>query len=211
MDKMTIGSFRRGAGDKDRAIPRRPMGFSLVELLTVMGIICLLAIFTVPAISSILRGSNLNRAGQMIEDQFSSARQIAVSKNRDIEVRFYYMTNGMFSGWRGLQLWLIEQTPAGPATNMFGRVKVIPDGILMSTNLSPLITASPLNSSVTLPSLGPTPYRGFRFRASGSLENSVGDQNYVTLVNALDLGSPPKNYYTIQINPLTGKASVYRP
>jgi uncharacterized protein (TIGR02596 family) len=179
----------------------------------VIAILGIMATLTAPAVSSILRGSNLNRGGQMIGDQFVIARQEAVSKNRDIEVRFYNLTNGMFPGWRGIQLWRIEQTPTGPVTNSFSRVTVIPDGIVMASNSpSGLISDSPLSNSVTLPGYGANiQYRGFRFRANGSLEMGVGANNYVTLYNASDAGKTTTNYYTIQINTLTGKASVFRP
>jgi hypothetical protein len=31
------------------------------------------------------------------------------------------------------------------------------------------------------------------------------------LQSATALGTPPKNYYTLQINPITGKVIVFRP
>jgi len=190
----------------------QPKGFSLIELLTVIAILAILATLIVPAVTSISRGSNLNRGGQIVSDQLALARQEAVSKNRDVEVRFYEFTTGLSPGWRGMQLWRVEQTPTGPVTNASSRVSVMPEGIVMaSNNLSPLIMASPLSGSATLPAYGATPYRAFRFRANGALETGVGINNYVTLVNATDTGNPPANYYTIQINPLTGKASVFRP
>ena len=188
-------------------------GFTLIELLTVMAVLSILIALTVPAVSTAVRGSNLNLAGQMVGDQFSLAWQEAVSKNYDVEVRFYELANGASTGWRGVQLWRIKQTPSGPITSVFSRVVWIPEGIRMTTNsnLSPLITESLRKGSVTLPTYGATPYSGFRFRANGSLESSVGDNNFVTLVNSIDSGNLPANYYTIQINPLTGKTSVFRP
>ncbi len=189
----------------------RHAAFSLVELLVVIAILSLLAVLALPAVSSILRGSNINRAGQIISDQFSLARQEAVSKNRDVEVRFYFLANGPTPGWRGVQLWRIEQTPNGPVTNSSSRVAVIPDGILISTNLSPLLTAAPQSGSTNLPVYGATAFRGFRFRASGGLEAAVSANNSITLVSATDTGSTPANYYTMQINAQTGKIIVFRP
>lgn len=187
-------------------------GFSLIELLTVIAILGILASLIVPAVGSISRGANLNRGGQMISDQLALARQEAVTRNRDVEVRFYQLTNGISTGWRGIQLFRIEQTPTGPVTNASSRISVVPEGIVMASNsLSPLITSSPASGTVHLPTYGATVFRAFRFRGNGSLETSVGTNNYVTLYNAIDKASPPANYYTIQINPLTGKASVFRP
>ena len=202
--------------DEMRTNPKEGGGFTLVELLVVMTIIVILSTLSLPAFTTIIRGSTLTRAGQLISDQFALARQEAVTQNRDVQVRFYNLTSGVSTGWRGIQLLRIDQTPTGTGTTALSRVAVIPDGIVITTNLdstnhslSPLITGS---NPVTLPGYGSASYSFFRFRANGSLENSVGaTENYITLVNATGSGNPPANYYTIQINPLTGKTSVFRP
>jgi uncharacterized protein (TIGR02596 family) len=64
-------------------------GFSLVELLVVMAIIAIIARFTVPAVSTMLRGARLTQASEMLTDQLSLARQLALSENRPVEVRFF--------------------------------------------------------------------------------------------------------------------------
>ena len=88
-------------------------GFSLVELLTVMCIIIIITAVAIPAFNSITSGSNLNRAGQLISDQISLARQEATSKNRDVQVVFYNLTDGPTQGWRGIKLMRVDQTPTG--------------------------------------------------------------------------------------------------
>ena len=62
--------------------------FSLLELLAVILIIGIVAVFVTPAISTILRGSQISQAEQMLTDQVKLARQLALTKNRSIEVRF---------------------------------------------------------------------------------------------------------------------------
>jgi uncharacterized protein (TIGR02596 family) len=204
MDEMTFHRQARGN--------RADRGFTLIELLTVMAIISILAMLSVMAASSARRGSNLRLAGQLLGDQFSLAWQEAVSKNSDVEVRFYQRTTGGTTDWRGVQLWRIKQTPDGPVASAYGRVTWLPEGVRMSdAELSPLIQNSPRKGTVSLPTYGTTSYKAFRFRANGSLETAVGDNNFITLVNATDTGTPPANYYTIQINSLTGKTSVFRP
>ena len=64
-------------------------GFSLIELLVVCSIIALVVGFTVPAATTLIRGSQLTQAAQAVSDQISLARQQALSKNRPVEVRFY--------------------------------------------------------------------------------------------------------------------------
>ena len=187
-------------------------GFSLTELLVVIAILGILAVVALPATSSMMRSANLNRGGQIISDQFSLARQEAVSKNQDVEVRFYQLNNAMASGWRALRIVRIETTPNGPVTNAVGRLVTLPDSVVISTtnNLSPLITEA-VAQNETLASYGSVPYRAFRFRPHGGLEVGVGSNNFVTVVNRQDTASPPTTFYTIQLNPLSGKATVYRP
>jgi prepilin-type N-terminal cleavage/methylation domain-containing protein len=78
-----------------RTMSSHRVGFSLVELLVVIAILVLLATVSLPAFNSITRGSNLQRAGQMIGDQFALARQEAVARNRDVIVQFYETTDSM--------------------------------------------------------------------------------------------------------------------
>jgi uncharacterized protein (TIGR02596 family) len=65
----------------------RIRGFSLLELMVVMLIIGIVAAFVVPAASGILKGSQLVQASQTITDQFSLARQYALSTNHPVELR----------------------------------------------------------------------------------------------------------------------------
>src|SRR4051794_35822389 len=61
-------------------------GFSLIELLAVMGIIALIVGFTIPAVTTMMRGSQLTQGSQLLGDQIALARQLALSENRSIEV-----------------------------------------------------------------------------------------------------------------------------
>lgn len=191
--------------------------FSLVELLVVIALVGLLAVLAVPALNSVMRGSNINIAGQTIIDELALARQDAVSRNRDVMVRFYYMTNSSSPGWRAMRRWYIEQGTNGPVTNSVGRLIKIPEGIIIASNnnLSPLITAMTNSVSTGTESIagyGSASYVGFRFRANGSLDNTVTAANgYLTIKAANDTDETPKNYFTIQLNPLTGKALIFRP
>jgi len=182
--------------------------FTLLELLVVMAIVILLASMAVPAFNSITVGSNLNRAGQIIGDQISLARQEAVTKNREVQVRFYDVATNQ--SWRGIQIWRVEQTDVGTNNIAVNHMITLPEGIVINpaTNLSPLLTADgSLNGTGNVPQ-----YKGFRFRANGATDSTVTAANgYVTLQQANAQGNPPKNYYTVQINPVTGKVLAFRP
>lgn len=187
--------------------------FSLVELLTVIAIIILITALAAPMFTSISQGSNLNRAGQILGDHLALARQKAVTLNRDIEVRFYKLPDGATSAWRGIQLVQIDQTASGPAEKPTTRAVELPAGIAMMerNDLSPLITSSPYSGTTNVALRGQVDYRSFRFRPDGTTDAADITKNFVTLGSSTDTATPPKNFYTLQVNPVTGKAAVYRP
>jgi len=192
---------------------RGSFAFSLIELLAVMAVVAIIIAISLPAFTSLTSGSNLNRAGQMVGDQIALARQEAVARNRDVQVTFYNLTNGTTKGWRGMRILRVDQTQNGTVTNVATRLVQIPDGIVISADpaTSPLLSAG-TTGTTNLPGYGTVEYSSFRFRANGSMESGFGaTNNSLTLQNASAQGNPPSNYYTIQVNPLTGKVSVYRP
>jgi uncharacterized protein (TIGR02596 family) len=67
----------------------RTRAFSLIELIVVISVLAIIAAFSVPAVTSMLQGSSLTQASQLLVDQMNLARQLALSKNTIIEVRFY--------------------------------------------------------------------------------------------------------------------------
>jgi len=193
--------------------------FSLVELLVVITIIIILATLSAPALTSVLRGSNLNRAGEMIADQINFARQTAFLKNRDVHVRMFMFDSGQITKVDGLQIWQVEEGVSGSMTNPVGRVQKLPEGVIFNPNasVSPLLSVSTneggLAGSMNIPSLGTVTYTGFRIRANGMLDNAIGTNNFITLQNSKPpaTASAPANFYTIQINPITFQVISYRP
>jgi uncharacterized protein (TIGR02596 family) len=187
--------------------------FSLIELLVVMAVLAILVSVSVPALTSLTAGSNLNRAGQLVGDQIAMARQEAVAKNRDVQIVFYNLTNGLTKGWRGMSVQRIEQTSSGKVMVAVSKVAQLPDNVIISesSTLSPMLTAG-TTGTTNLANFGSVQYSAFRFRANGSLEGGFGAANNIlTLQMATAQGNPPSNYYTIQVNALTGRVSVYRP
>jgi len=194
---------------------RRTGAFTLIELMIVIAIASLMMVMAVPALHTLLAGTNLDRAGQQLGDAILRARQEAVSRNREVDVLFYDFSSGGPRGWCGVQSFRIDQTAAGSTSTPLGRLLVVPTGIIISASptLSPLLAAdSSLQGSTNLPAYGEAGTAGFRYRADGTVANPVTTaNNFLTLQSVTATGSPPANYYTIQVNPITGKVTLFRP
>lgn len=205
MDKVNP-RLRQGAG--------HARAFSIVELLAVMVILILLASITLPAVNSMMGATNLSRSGEALSDNLARARQEAVSRSREVEVQFYNIQSSS-QGWRAMQMFRVEQTAAGRTLIPLSRVIPLNDGVMISSNasLSPLLTAdSAIQGSTNIPGYGPATYAGFRYRPNGTVSGTVtGTNNFLTLQNTRATGNPPANYYTVQVNPMTGKVIVFRP
>ena len=237
--------------------------FSLVELLVVVAVIAIVAGFAVPAVTTMLKGSQLTQGSQMVVDQISLARQTALSRNRSVEVRFYKFgdpeipgektddpTSGFF---RAMQVFeVLENGAALP----LGPIQRLPMNVIMhegepstKTPLSTIITDQGANGRTrftkaqvgqdpTAPELPGMPsadkksyeYVAFRFLPDGSTDlaptgfkgdpkDTTSDSWYITLVNPKDakatkLGvneGEAGNYFTMQIDPITGTTRSYRP
>lgn len=202
---------------RGRTSDLRGRGFSLVELLVVMAVIVMLLAVAVPALNSVLAGSSVSRAGQMISDAFVLARQEAISKNQDVYVRFLRFADGVdpTAQWRAVQVWTREPAPDGSSTGKsIGKLMKFPGETYLSTGaaLSPLLErATDTGSLGDYASYENVSFAGFRFRATGQIDGSLTNSNWVTVRGATDQADPPRNYYTVQINPITGKVLTYRP
>lgn len=69
-------------------IKRGQRGFSIVELLIVVGIVVVLAGIAVPQMTSMLQTFRANAAMDNLEGQLRSARELAITRRREIQVTF---------------------------------------------------------------------------------------------------------------------------
>ncbi len=199
---------------------QRFRAFSIVELLVVIAIMGILMALTVPSVSSMIENTNVTRGAQLVESQIQLARQLASSKNRPVEVRFIKVPSQASNGLSAIQLWQMDP-PAGTSPSQarpLTRAEMLPTAICISedtvTSSRLLATCGLTNSMPSGAPLSGNTYAAFQIFPSGLLSPYVDMQKaYVTVLpvrNAKDT-SLPRNYATIQINPMTGTPSTYRP
>lgn len=208
-------------------------GFTLLELLVVIAIIGLIVAVVTPSAASLMRGSQLTQGALMVGEQLHKARQLALSKNRPVEVRFYQYGDageqaaGSGSYFRALQLFEVQETGS---FSPLGKVTRIPDSVIIDggATLSSLIGEASASSkpalaagstlNVPLPRVG-TQYNSvsFRFLPGGAtdLPKTPGAAWFLTLHELKDGDRlspvPPSNFFTIQVDPFNGHVKNHRP
>lgn len=217
----------------------RPSAFSLIELVIVISVILIIAAFTVPALNTVLKGSNLTQASGILVGQLNIARQQALSRNRVIEVRFYRYADPENPGenpadpstgkFRAIQLFEIMNTAGGTALPI-DKVQVLPGGTIFAYSDTAGISSildRPTGDRPKRPGIddrtAPRLPRGvdlkyeyvpLRFNPDGSTNKTPTGKWFVTVVNATDKfdgTSPPPNFFTVQVDPVSGTTRSYRP
>lgn len=228
-----------------------------MELLVVISVIAIVAGFAVPAVTTMIKGSQLTQASQMVTDQIALARQTALSKNRSVEVRFYKFASSESPGetpgdpktgfFRALQVFEILDNGAALPLAPIQRlpINVIINEVKLSTILDKgertridKAKLSPADPEIPDPAVGKNyEYVALRFLPDGSTDLPMtgttgkegssatkGDVWYLTLhgTNLPKTGASagtsdgmvttlPDNYFTLQIDPVTGSTRAYRP
>ena len=213
-------------------------GFTMIELLVVVGIIVIMAALAMGGLSNVVRSSKLTNAAQRVADTINIARQTAAARNLPVEVRFYSLpyfgkTTGGAYIVRGMVLY-IQDTPSNSvtaSTNMVALTKpyFFPERIVGWQTASKLLNSTIVNYvpyTATKEGFGAISkntvnYYAFTINPNGRLSPSAINtlSNYITLVNwepdtpcnASTLPTVPKNCATIQVDPMTAKVTIIRP
>lgn len=212
--------------------------FSLIEMMVVLGIVGLLLAFAAPNLFSLISSNTLTGEGTVLRNQLTLAQQLAVSKNADVEVRFFKMTDYSAAQtedrFRAYQLYQYNLQGQLEPISQFFQIRA---PVAVHESLSTVLNTrsggattvdrqygfvAPTAGTAEAPtgeggSLKPTPYVAFRFRPDGSTDlpyrTGSKDTWYITLVQgegALQ-SSDPDNYLCLQVNPYNGQISEFRP
>ncbi|PTY03570.1 hypothetical protein DB346_06790 [Verrucomicrobia bacterium LW23] len=207
------------AGTKSKSVRRnsRNSGYSLVELIVVIGVILVLAALITPSLS-IMRGHNVTAASDLLAGQMELARQTAVAENLRTEFRIWSLpsASGGGSEWNAVQLYRVDSGEA------LGKLHRLPAGanITGDDKYSSIVgTKNPYGGNATVFNIASCPFKSVRFGPDGSTEldpNGPGGAGAWTLT-VIPAGSSPsgnrpaKNFATLQVDPITGRCITYRP
>ena len=189
----------------------RASGFTLLEILVTMTVALLLLYLAMAGFSRLIESNAIDGGAQMISDCLAEARQDALTQNTTVEVRIYAAAAG--NGFSTLQLHAHHADGSTPA---IGPPVYLP--------LNAVIDATAAHSSLVttnaqMPASDPgdsrlTPQtRCFHFLPNGSTDLASTSQWTLT-VRAVSQSDPdhfPANWACVTLDPVTGRAQVYRP
>lgn len=197
--------------------------YSLVELIAVTGIVLLMVSMAVPTVLDLLKSMRMNHAAEMLQARLMEARAMAVTHNRDIEVRVY--KNGAdarmdLASGHGMQIFRLNAEAGQGLGQEAGALRMIPEGV---EDKLPLSVQFSLNAEFTsfwklplqkeLSAKGPREYVAFRYRPDGSTDLAEDQKWTLSLVAQPeeDASRLPANFVVFMLDPVTGYIRRFRP
>lgn len=75
---------------------RAPAGFSLIDIMMSVAVLCIIASASVPSLMHVVNGMKLGQAQRDVYQEMQAARLIAVSSNRPMRIRFNCPSAGQY-------------------------------------------------------------------------------------------------------------------
>lgn len=222
------------SADSPRGRRVRARGFSVLEMLVVLGIVAALVVLAVPALTSAVRGTGLQQAADLLAGEIEAARGAALRGNRTVAFRFYRLEDGtggalerpVFAAFQAGYLAAEDGRPDRRVARFepIGPVRRLPAGtiVIEDGRYSPLVadrdleTRLPADEAPRVAGIG-RECRQFLLRPDGTTNLDPGAQAgwFVTLAEekaaVLAGRSLPDNFITIQIDPVTGNLTSHQP
>ena len=187
-------------------------GFTLIEILTVLVIIGIIASLAIPLMKAPSSAIQLRNGSDLLKSDLLFARQQAITLNNKIEFRFFQQTDA--DPVTAYQIFNIDSTNSTPNS----KLRTLPAGIVISrdgTNSS-LLSASILTGTQTngTPAIKNWKYTAIDIQSSGEFADVTADKSSLTLIdrNAPKVsGNLPANYVVLEVQPQTGMIKVTQP
>ena len=126
-----------------------PRAFTLLELLVVMGILALLLVALIPAVTSLSKSNNLNTGGRLMANLLTGARSEAINQRRLVQIRVVTKwinssgTEDTSASYRKFSIWRLPQPddtqqssdPNDPYVQI-SKWETLPSGITFETDTS---------------------------------------------------------------------------
>jgi len=193
---------------------RRPVqAFTLLELLTVIAIICILMALVIPAVGNIGRANNLTVATQNFIAQINRARQEALTRNRSVDFQLLLASREASEppAYRAMRYIICDEFGSSSGSNAFtNKTAWFPQSVVITTNSSrsDLSTKLTQTNNVALPG-GITATNGvfFTIRPNGMINNPNATLQWTLMAE----NGGTNNFSTIQMDTRTGITRLFRP
>jgi uncharacterized protein (TIGR02596 family) len=226
MPNLVFIPSKSGRLARSRVSPH--LGFTLIEIMVVIGVVALIVAAMAPMVFSTLSATRLSASGETLAGQFGFAKQKAVAGNQEVEVRFFKYADPEMAGNQPLYraVGIFTASISDNASNIeiqaeqLGEIIYLPSGVAFgeSQALSPILASASFPETPDRArsiSKAPAVYKAIRFQQDGATNlNADPSVCYVTLVEdrfANGQGGVPRNFFAIQIDPATGRTTTYRP